>query len=462
MKKEQEAFSVDFLWSASTSAYQFEGSFANDGKGLSVQDVKENRNPALAVASDHLHHLEEDVALLKALGLKGYRFSIAWSRVLPLGTGKVNEQGLAFYHQLIDLLEQAGIAPIVTLFHDDLPWELQKKGGWNNRETIAAFVAYCQVLFEHFGNQVAFWQPICEQNLITIERIAHQQGTLKEIMQANHHLFLAHAKAVQLHHQMGLSGKIGPALNLVEVYPISADPHDVLAAKTMALFRNWFYLDVLVKGEYPPQMIALLEKLAAMPTFLEEDAVILKEGVCDLIGFSTYTSVTVQASQTTDFYDQTGLKYGFNLPGLFEITVNPNLGKTEFDWEVDPLGARLILMEVEQRYHKPIFIIERSLGLDEKINAQGIVADEKRIRYLQLQIKELIEAIRAGVDIIGFCTWSAFDLVSTNNGYKKRYGLIYVDRDDEDCRQCQRVLKKSYRWYQRLIATQGKSWESEE
>lgn len=448
-------FPPEFLWAASTSAYQFEGSFPSDGKGLSIQDKKKNRNPALDIACDHIHHIEEDVALLKELGLKAYRFSISWSRILPLGRGKINEQGLAFYAKLIGLLVKSDIAPIVTMMHDDLPWALEQEGGWSNRQTIEAFKEYCAILYEHFGDQVQFWQPICEQNLLTIEKIATKEGSLKEIFQQNHHMFLAHAHAVSLLHKMKLKGKIGPALNLVSVYPATSNPLDVLAAQNMALIRNWFYLDVLMKGEYPALMVEHLKTMHAMPDFEPNDLAVLKAGCCDMISFSNYTSATVMASQGSSFQDDTGLKYGFNMQGLFQIVKNPHLGQTEFDWEVDPIGTRLILMDVFQRYQKPIFIIERSLGENEVLDEEDEIKDDRRIRYLQLQIEELKKVILSGVKLIGFCTWSAFDLVSTGNGMKKRYGLIYVDRDDENPKDCRRVCKKSYAWYKQVIASQG-------
>lgn len=441
-----------FLWAASTSAYQFEGAWNTDGKGLSIQDVKPQSIGDFKVTSDHYHHMEEDVKLLKELGLNAYRFSIAWTRIIPNGIGEINELGIQFYENLITELTKNNITPIITIYHDDLPWELQKIGGWSNRKTIDAFLEYCKILFQRFGNRVGYWQPICEQNLLTIEQIVENKKSLKEIFQENHHMFLAHAKAVDLYHQMNLPGKIGPAPNIVEIYPLTPNPEDVLAAKQMELIRNWFYLDVYTTGEYPRLMTQLLKQLNALPEFEETDNQVLKKGICDYISFSNYTSVTVCANQETDFVDNTNMKYGFNMPGLFKIVKNPQLGKTEFDWEVDPLGTRLSLINVYERYKMPILIIERSLGLKEELTADGIIDDTKRISYLTLQLDELQQAIAAGVEVIGFCTWSAFDLVSTSSGYQKRYGLIYVDRDDQNPKNCIRIPKKSYYWLKDKIS----------
>lgn len=454
MKKTKIPFPKDFIWAASTSSWQFEGKMEQDLKGLSIQDVKENRI-ADSICSDHLHHVEEDVDLLKELGVNAYRFSISWSRILPSGTGEINQAGLDFYKDLIFRLKQAGIKPIVTMYHDDLPFALYQKGGWKNRKTVEAFVEYAKLLLTEFKEDVDFWQPICEQNILVAEWIAEEKMTLKEIYQMNHHLFLAQAEAVRLCHELGCKGKIGPALNLVEIYPVSSDPEDVLAAKTMELIRNWFYLDVACYGEYPLQIIRLLKELDACPDFMPEDKEILKSGRVDMISFSHYTSVTVKAHQQAGYRDLTNMKYGFNLPGYFEIVPNPALVKSEFAYEEDPLGARLILLNVSERYRKPILIIQRGLGLNEHLEEDGQIHDEKRIRYLKSQIEQLQLAFAMGANVIGYCTWSAFDLMSTSNGYKKRYGLIYVDRTDEDPKQCRRVAKDSYKWFKKVVYSNG-------
>lgn len=448
-------FPNGFIWSASTSSWQFEGRMENDLKGLSIQDIKENRI-ADEVCSDHVHHLKEDIELLKELGLNAYRFSISWSRIFPTGRGNLNEVGLNFYRDLIKQLNLAGIKPIVTMYHDDLPADLWKKGGWLNRETIDAFVEYAELLLKEFKEDVDFWQPICEQNILIAEMIAEQKYSLKEIMQINHHMFLAQARVVRLCHELKCKGKIGPALNLVEIYPVSSDPKDVLAAKQMELFRNWFYLDVACYGEYPLQIVKMLKELNAFPIYDMDDENILKQGIVDMISFSHYTSVTVQAYQNAGYKDMTKMKYGFNLPGYFEIVKNPCLGKTEFAYEDDPMGACLILLNVSERYHKPILSIQRGLGLNESLDETGKIHDDKRIRYLQGQLEQLRMAIDMGAEVIGYCTWSAFDLMSTSNGYKKRYGLIYIDRTDEDSKSCQRIKKDSYYWFSKVIHSNGK------
>ncbi|MBQ4342897.1 MAG: glycoside hydrolase family 1 protein [Erysipelotrichaceae bacterium] len=443
---------ADFLWAASTSAYQFEAASQLDGKGLSIQDVRHRESGLLRDAMDHYHHMEEDIELLHELGLKGYRFSIAWTRIIPDGDGLINPKGIEFYHRMIQKCLSCDIQPIVTLYHDDLPYELERKGGWSNRNTIDAFVRYCSICFQEYGPYVSLWQPICEQNLLTIEQIVKKENSLKQAFQANHHMFIAQAKVFKLFHDMKLPGKIGPALNIVKVYPFSSSPSDSEAADQMNMLRNLMYLDVAVEGKYSAYALSLLKKLDALPEFEETDELVLSSGTCDVISFSCYTSVCVTKYDGNDFEDTTGMKYGFNLPGMFKIVPNPNLGYTQFASEVDPIGTRLILTEVYQRYKRPILSIQRGYGCKED---DVPVIDDQRIDYLRLQIEQLHKTIENGVDLLGYCTWSAFDVISTSSGVDKRYGLIHVQRTNESAQQCIRTKKASFYWYQKIIQTNG-------
>lgn len=445
-----------FLWSASTSAYQFEGAYNEDGKGLSIQDVRNSQNGYFKVAMDHYHHVEEDIKLLSELGLKGYRFSISWSRIFPTGEGTVHPKGIQFYQKIVNECKKYQIQPIATLYHDDLPYELYKKGGWKNRKTIDAFVNYCEVLFQYFGHDIAYWQPICEQNLLTIESITKKEKSLQDIFQENHHMFLAQARVFHLFHEMKLPGKIGPALNLVKVYPATSSSDDFDAVQKMEMLRNQMYLDVAVHGRYPSFALYLLKKLNALPVFEKEDEEILQMGTCDYIGFSNYTSVCVSGELAEDYIDQTGMKYGFNIPGMFKIVKNQHLGYTSFESEVDPVGTRLLLRDLYQQYKMPIFMIQRGYGAKESLNENHEIVDDQRIEYLKLQIEQLRLSIEEGIEILGFCTWSAFDVVSTGNGVNKRYGLIYINRENDDLKNLERIPKKSYDWFKKVIATNGK------
>lgn len=449
-------FPEQFLWGASTSAYQFEGAWDEDGKGLSVQDVKERTLGDFKVAMDHYHHFEQDIELLAKMGMKSYRFSISWTRVIPNGTGHVNEKGIHFYQRLIKRCLNYHIVPVVNMYHDDLPDALERQGGWKNRDTVEAFCEYAKVLFDHFGDLVPYWHPICEQNLLIIEKVTGKDDSLQSVYQQNHHMFLAQALAVKLYHDRGYGGKIGPAPNLAAVYPASSKPEDIQAALYMETMRNWLYLDVSMQGAYSPLALHLLDKLEARPFFAKGDEEILEQGICDYISFSNYTSVTVKADSREEAADSAGIQYGFNLPGLFQCVQNQYLGQTEFAWEVDPLGTKIIIMQVYERYRKPLFITERGLGKEEGPDENRNIIDDDRIAYLQLQIENLRAAVEAGADVIGFSTWSAFDLISTKSGVKKRYGLIYVDREETDPKALMRIPKASSVWYKKVIETNGR------
>lgn len=252
-------FPEGFLWGASTSAYQVEGAWNEDGKGMSVQDIPDEKKQKEGVAdfkaaSDHYHRYQEDVKLFSEMGMKAYRFSIAWSRVIPDGDGEVNEKGLEFYENLIDELIKYHIEPVVTIYHFDLPYELEKKGGWLNRDTVDAFERYARVLFEHFGNRVKYWLTINEQNVMIVHAGAVGVGkrslTKKETYQQNHHMLLAQAKVMKLCHAMLKDSKIGPAPNITAIYPKTCKPEDVIAANNWESLRCWLYLDVAVWGRY--------------------------------------------------------------------------------------------------------------------------------------------------------------------------------------------------------------------
>lgn len=323
-------FPEAFLWGASTSAYQVEGAWAEDGKGPSVQDIKEipQGTTDFKVASDHYHRYEEDVKLFKELGLKAYRFSISWSRVMP--DGKVNPAGLAFYQKLIDLLLENEIQPIVTVFHFDLPVAIAEEGGWENRATIQAFADYCQVLFENFGQQVPLWQTINEQNVMALAGsvIGTIQKSMKEKFQENHHMLVAQALVTQQFHAGNFSGKIGPAPNIASVYPASEKPADQLAALYMSALRNWLFLDAAVFGTYNHNAWHLLEKIGAAPTVTEADRKILAAGTCDYIALNYYNTMTVSSY----FQKETKLdqQSGFGIPGFFQAVENTHLPMTEF------------------------------------------------------------------------------------------------------------------------------------
>lgn len=448
-------FPEAFLWGASTSAYQVEGAWAEDGKGPSVQDIKEipQGTTDFKVASDHYHRYEEDVKLFKELGLKAYRFSISWSRVMP--DGKVNPAGLAFYQKLIDLLLENEIQPIVTVFHFDLPVAIAEEGGWENRATIQAFADYCQVLFENFGQQVPLWQTINEQNVMALAGsvIGTSQKSMKEKFQENHHMLVAQALVTQQFHAGNFSGRIGPAPNIASVYPASEKPADQLAALYMSALRNWLFLDVAVFGTYNHNAWHLLETIGAAPTVTEADRKILATGTCDYIALNYYNTMTVSSY----FQKETKLdqQSGFGIPGFFQAVENTHLPMTEFGWPIDPEGFRFTLNEIYSRYRLPLLITENGIGAKDVLTTDGKIHDDYRIDYLQQHIEQMALAIEDGVDVIGYCPWSAIDLISTHEGSAKRYGFIYVNRTDEQLLDLARYKKDSFYWYQNVIDKNG-------
>lgn len=470
LHKKPSAFPKNFLWGASTSAYQVEGASNEDGKGPSCQDVKiiPAGTSDLKVCADHYHRYKEDIALMAEMGFKVYRFSISWSRVIPQGTGDINPQGIAFYNGLIDECLKYDIIPLVTMFHFDMPAKLNEKGGWSSRESIDWFAHYARVLYEHFGDRVKYWLTINEQNMLTLAGPAigslvipdNCTNITKEIYQQNHHMLLAQAKAMSLCHEILPEAKIGPAPNIALGYAASCKPEDVIASQNYNAIRNWLYLDVSVYGVYNHLAKAFLQANNAFPVMQPEDAGILKNGKPDFIGINYYTTDTCMHSDGSEVKDpDADQQTAGNEPGFYKGYQNPHLPHTEFGWEIDPVGLRATLREVDSRYHLPVIITENGLGAYDQLTEEGKIHDTYRIDYLKAHITQLQLALSDGVELMGYCPWSAVDLISTHEGMKKRYGFIYVDRDEFDLKSCNRYRKDSFYWYQRVIRSNGESLE---
>ncbi|MBU4335616.1 MAG: glycoside hydrolase family 1 protein [Actinobacteria bacterium] len=459
-------FPPEFLWGASTSGYQVEGAWDADGKGPSIVDARTDFPAGTAdytVASDHYHHAEEDVALFGELGLTAYRFSIQWSRVIPDGDGVVNPAGIAFYHRLIDALVDQGIEPVVTLYHFDLPLALAEKGGWGSRATIDAFVRYAQVLYREFGDKVRYWLTINEQNMMVLygQSLDILDGPANRgvnVYQKNHHMLLAQARAMTLLHDTVPGALIGPAPNIAYVYPASPRPEDVIAADDFNAIRNWLYLDVAVHGRYHPVAWAYLEAKGLTPVVEAGDDEILAAAHPDFLAFNYYATHTVAApapdgsvSDPSDMDQQIAVGEA----GVFAAVSNPYLPKNAFGWEIDPVGFRMTFRAIYDRYHLPLLVTENGLGAFDTLEPDGTVHDQYRIEYLAEHIEQIQWAISDGVQVLGYCPWSAIDLVSTHQGVAKRYGFIYVDRTDDDLRSLSRHRKDSFAWYQKVIASNG-------
>lgn len=451
-----KGFKKDFLWSASTSAYQVEGAYNEDGKGLSVQDVKEvfPGTPDFKVSSDHYHRFKEDVKLFSELGLKAYRFSIAWTRILPNGYGKINQEEIKFYSDLIDELLKYGIEPIITMYHFDLPYELDKQGGWENRDIVDHFENYAKILFENYSDRVKYFLTINEQNMMIIHSDVIDGGSdNKNLYIKNHNMLLAQAKAMILAHEHYPNIKIGPAPNIAVVYPKSDSPEDNLASQYCNIIRNWLYLDAAVYGRYNHIAVKYIKDKGYNFDIDPKDMEILKKAKPDFIAFNYYNTFTVASANSEQNDD------GFDIKliekGYYKTVKNSNLKMTEFGWEVDPLGFEITLNEIYSRYQLPLIITENGLGAYDKLESDLTVHDPYRINYLREHIESMKRAVESGVDVFGYSPWSAIDLISTHQGFEKRYGFIYVNRDNFDLKDLARIKKDSFYWYQKVINTNG-------
>ena len=466
--KELKQFPEKFLWGASTSAYQVEGAVAEDGKSPSIIDMYEHPKDVadFSVASDHYHRYREDIAMFAEMGLKAYRFSIAWTRILPGGTGEVNAKGLEFYGNLIRECRKYEIEPVVTMYHFDLPYCLEEKGGWLNRDTIDAFVNYAKVLFKHFGGEVKYWLTINEQNTMILHpgAIGLPNGgelpSKKVMYQQNHHMMLAQAEVMKLFHQMVPGGMIGPALNLTAMYPATCRPEDAIAAHNWEVLRCWNFADVPVYGWYHPLAWEYMKDRDLTPDVADGDREILENAKPDFIAMNYYSTATIAASRgdASDVAARAGdQQIMLGEQGVYRPAENEYVGKTQYGWVVDPVGFRYTLRKTYERYRLPILITENGIGAPDTLEEDGSIHDAYRIDFIREHLHQMKLAITDGVDMLGYCPWAAIDVVSTHQGYRKRYGFIYVDRDEFELKELKRYRKDSFYWYQNVIRENGKS-----
>jgi len=464
-------FPKDFLWGASSSAFQIEGGWDEDGKGMTVADYnsfkRSDRQADSKVASDFYHHYEEDIALMKELGMNIYRFSLSWARIIPDGDGAVNEKGIAFYDKVIDLLIENGIQPFVTLYHFDLPYALvEKYNGWEDRRCVHAFERYARVCFEAFGDRVKYWQVTNEQNLMirVDERmnINEPDAWKADRMRAqmDYHMFLAHALATKACHELVEGGRIGPAVSSTCTYPLTNKPEDVWAARMNDYMKTVYCLDMHYYGEYSGIYLRYLKERDIMPEMKEEDREILKYGKPDYIAFNYYRTLCASYLPADEEHPigmrvYRGNEVDFDQYGYCRDERNTNLAASEYGAQIDPMGLRIVLNDYWGRYHLPMIITENGLGMADTLTADGKVHDDYRIDYLREHIKACALAIEDGVDLIGYSPWSFEDLLSSHQGFRKRYGFVYINREDMDLRDLSRIRKDSFYWYRNVIATNG-------
>ncbi|TCP30984.1 6-phospho-beta-glucosidase [Scopulibacillus darangshiensis] len=467
-------FPKNFLWGSASAAYQVEGARNEDGKGPSIWDVF-SKIPGNTfqgtngdVAVDHYHRFKEDVALMAEMGLKAYRFSTSWTRIYPEGKGTVNEIGLQFYDDLINELLKYNIKPIITLYHWDIPQALQELyGGWESREIIEDFNNYCITLYKRFGDRVKYWVTLNEQNIFIGSGYAlgtHPPGVKdhKRMYEANHNANLANAMAIQSFRLYVPDGNIGPSFAYNPAYSFTCHPENTLSSENAEEFESHWWLDVYCLGKYPSIAWKYLSKHNLAPTILDGDMELLADGTPDFVGFNYYRTNTyeinpldgVGAAQKNTTGKKGQSREG-GIPGLFKTKRNPQLETTNWDWEIDPIGLRVGLRRITSRYGLPILITENGLGEYDKIEENDVINDDYRIDYLRSHLEQCQEAITDGVNLLGYCTWSFTDLLSWKNGYQKRYGFVYVNRDETDEKDLRRIKKKSFYWYKNVIHTNG-------
>lgn len=454
----------NFLWGGSVSAHQTEGANSQDyGKGPSIYDYLEQKGFGdFSGGIDTYHRFTEDIALFKELGINSYRFSIAWSRILPQGEGTVNEQGLAYYDAFIDALIAADIEPIICLYHFDTPLALQEKyQGWLGRETINAFIEYTRVVMKRYGDRVKYWIPMNEQNgcpLVGLLSLGigpdHEKFDVIR-NQLAHNIAVASAHVHRLAKELVEDSKVISMVVASPAYPKTCNPKDVLVAQDINESFNHSVLSLLVNGEYARGQYRKMEKDNTLPVILEEDMTLLQEQRIDRIGLSYYASIT--ASE-----ENAGIDPSRNTLRTFQglssgYAKNEFLGKTEWDWTIDHDGLRVILKDVYNRYNLPIYVLESGIGVIEELDENYTVQDDYRIEYFKNQIQSVKDAVDIdGVDVRSFLTWAPIDILSSQGEMKKRYGFIYVNRNETDMLDLKRYKKKSFAWFNQVIKSNGR------
>ncbi|MGM0618972.1 MAG: glycoside hydrolase family 1 protein [Actinomycetota bacterium] len=470
MPRSEGAFPPGFLWGGATAANQLEGAFDEGGKGLSIQDVAPRgiQGPRTSVpTSDNLklvgidfyHRYASDIALFAEMGFTVLRLSIAWSRIFPNGDDETpNEEGLAFYDRVLDECARHGIEPLVTISHYETPLHLADSyGGWVSRELIGCYERYVRTLFARYGSKVTYWLTFNEINSVLhfpffsgAIPTPKEQLSGSELYQAAHHELVASALATRIAHEMIPDAKVGCMLAAVPTYPLTPDPADVVAVMR-AEHRNLFFGDVHARGVYPNYILRHFRESGIELDITDDDREILTNTV-DFVSFSYYMSVCETADPAKRIQGEGNVIGG--IP-------NPTLKASGWGWQMDPVGLRIVANQLWDRWGKPLFVVENGLGAeDELVEVDGAktVLDDYRIDFLNDHLVQLGEAIDDGVEILGYTAWGCIDLVSfTTAQMSKRYGFIYVDRDDDGSGTLERHKKASFDWYAEVIRTNGAS-----
>lgn len=478
-------FPKNFLWGGASAANQYEGGYNEGGKGLAsadlisggthettrkiTTDIKHDLVYPSHEATDFYHHYKEDIALFAEAGFKAFRMSINWSRILPNGNDEQpNEEGLQFYDNVFDECLKYNIEPIVTIAHFDVPAHLMREyNGWANRDVIDFYIHYCEIIFDRYQDKVKSWITFNEINTATLSignflslgidvgeaDFIDQPDNPQLRYQALHHQFVASAKAVNLAHEKYPAFKIGCMISYMPRYPYTSHPNDVLLAKQEEAMHSKFCGDVQVFGKYPYYAKKYFKENNINITFASEDKAILLKGTVDYYTFSYYLTLCVSADDTVE-------KNGHSMIGGSGVN-NPYLEQTEWNAMIDPIGLRISLNDIYDRYGLPMMIVENGIGVSEEMDNNHEINDQHRIEYLEKHISQMEKAIDDGVDLFGYTIWSAVDIVSASTGeMKKRYGLIYVDKNNDGSGSLKRYKKSSFSWYQNVIKTNGNSIKS--
>lgn len=470
--------SEKFLWGGAIAANQAEGGIFLGGRGLSNVDILPHGNDRMAIAKgdldnlerrddyyypsevaiDMYHHYLEDIDLLAEIGLKVFRMSLSWTRIFPNGDDeRPNEEGLIFYENIFRKLKEKGIEPLVTLAHFDVPLALVKKyGAWRDRRMVDAYARYARTVFTRYQGLVKYWLTINEINILLHQPfvgggliLTDQDNRAQVIYQAAHHQLLASALATKIAHEVDPENQVGCMLAGGSHYPYTCRPEDYLEA----IHRDngeYFFIDVQARGYYPNYALKKCERDGIEIPFEDGDKELLRENPVDFVSFSYYCSRTVTAFEE-DYQMTTG--------NLFKSVKNPHLASTEWGWQIDPLGLRSSLNMLFNRYQKPLFIVENGLGAVDKPNEEGYVEDDYRIAYTREHIKALKDTVEIdGVELLGYTSWGILDLVAASTGQmSKRYGFIYVDKEDDGSGSLKRTPKKSFYWYRDVIASNAEN-----
>lgn len=445
----EKGFPKNFKWGSSTNAQQFEGGFNEGGKGPSISDTRvesESLKDAsfndFKMASDHFHRFKEDIRYYNELGLKIYRFTMSWSRIFPNGNDNYpNKAGLEFYDHILMELEKYNIEPVVTLYAYDLPLNLLKKyNGWMSRKVITDYSNYVSTVATYFKGRVKYWVPFNEQNFLLLDSkyiAGYQARNQTELFKMQHNFNLSYAKALEIIHKVDPGAQVGGNIGNTCIYPKSCDPNDVEESDEAMKRIGYGPADVDFRGQYSPYYLNSFKGVNFNEIIQKDDLDLIKSVKPDFMSLTYYMSSVVGKDDNTE--NMSVVK-----------SPNPYCKSTDWGWTIDPYGFKHFIEEFYHRYQLPILILENGLGAYDELK-NGNINDDYRIKYLTEHILRMKEAIADGVNIIGYLTWSAIDLYSTREGFEKRYGFIYVDKNDD----LKRIKKKSFYWYKKVIKTNG-------